>query len=540
MGSERGCNDPLVTVDTTTTHEVPMVRSVPVRLAVAAILGMVFPGACAGGAPGADAFPTTIRSEPGHCQLADGAPGDCPPDRCAPGDGVAPDAAPMPWPEPYGGMVPDPAGRGLSTASCASSSCHGGPRGGNHASHTFAATTWVTTDPHAGAYETLFEPRSVRMARLLGIGPPHTERQCLVCHSVQEAAPDPLPPAVLADGAGCASCHGDATGWLEAHSQADWKRLSAAEKRAVGFRDLSGPLGRARECARCHVGDADHDMHHDHVAAGHPRLLFELAQLQRRWPRHWDPRGRAETEPDFQARSWAVGQAVALEAAATLLAARASRAAAAVKTGAPTRWPEYTEFDCQACHRDLTRAEALTDAAPLPRRLPPGTPGWQPWFVTGSGLLDAGLATPSSADGAELAGQVSALRANLAREWLAIDAARIEQIAAEARGVVRGARRTAETLAAAPDIRVAADGGRLDRLAATDPRLWRSWDAAVQMTLALEADRRGGPATLGVQHPGDRSHPLDRLRESLLYPLGFDAPVGFDPERFHQRRADVP
>jgi hypothetical protein len=96
------------------------------------------------------------------------------------------------------------------------------------------------------------------------------------------------------------------------------------------------------------------------------------------------------------------------------------------------------------------------------------------------------------------------------------------------------------TLAATPDIRVAADAGRLEPRAAADPRLWRGWDAATQMTLALEADRRGGPATLGVHHAGDPPGPLDVLRESLLHPPGFDAPVGFDAERFQRQRAGVP
>jgi len=461
---------------------------------------------------------------------------DCP---TGPGCGPPRDAVPTDA-DPYAGMAPDPALRGLATASCASATCHGGPRGGNHAVHSFAATTWVGADPHAKAYETLFTARSVRMAQLLRIGPPHTERQCLVCHSVQELSPHPLPRDVLADGVGCASCHGEATEWLEAHSLAEWKGRSPADKAAVGFADLSGALERARVCARCHVGDADHDMHHDHVAAGHPRLYFELAQLQRRWPRHWNPRGRAESAPDFNARSWAVGQAVALEAAGTLLEARAARAATAVRSGAPARWPEYTEFDCQACHRTLATAPVLAAGDPLPRQLPPGTPGWQPWFVTAAGVLDAGLDEPLAGTGADLAARVATLRRLLADEWAAADAARIERIAAEARGVVRVASRTAVTLAAAPDIRVAAAAHRLAPRAATDPRLWRGWDAAAQTTLALEADRRGGPAALGVHHAGDPPGPLDMLRENLLHPAGFDAPVGFDAERFQRQRANVP
>jgi len=511
----------------------------------ATLIAALVAAAVAGAPPSDSAGPAAVPDRP------------CPAPECVvlPG-GTAPVDG-----EPYPGMTPDPAGRGLATASCASSSCHGGPRGGNHPIWSFAATTWAGNDPHAGAYETLFEPRSLRMAKLLGIGPPHTERQCLACHSVQEGIERPLPRAVLSDGVGCASCHGDSSGWLENHSTDAWKGMSSADKSALGFTDLSGPRERARVCARCHVGDADHDMHHDHVAAGHPRLFFELAQLQRRWPRHWDPHGRAESAPDFNARSWAVGQAAALEAAADLLAARATRAAAAIGAGERARWPEFTEFDCLACHRDLAPAAVLasrgqshpwplaTDATAgnaegfpgrrqshpdLPRTLPPGTPGWQPWFVTGSRWLDRSL--DGDAATAELAERTAALRRLLAREWTATDATRVERIAAEARGLARVAGRSADTLAAAPCIAVAADGARLDALAAGDPRLWRSWEAAVQSTLALEAACRGGAAPLGSAAPGG---PLDDLRESLLYPPGFDAPVGFDPVRFREQRDAV-
>lgn len=457
------------------------------------------------------------------------------------------DTCPLPAPGPAAEVIPHRAVagggdgqpvRGLATASCVSSSCHGGPRGGNHAGHSFAATTWVGDDPHAGAYETLFAARSVRMARLLGIGPPHTERQCLVCHSVQDATPDPLPRDVLADGVGCAACHGDARGWLEAHTLADWRTRSPDEKAATGFHDLSGPLMRARVCVRCHVGDADHDMHHDHVAAGHPRLLHELGQLQRRWPRHWDPRGTAEAAHDFQARSWAVGQAAALEAAATLLATRADRAASAIHAGRPARWPEYAEFDCQACHRPLATAAPLVAADLRPRTLPPGTPGWQPWFVTGSALLAAAVIEPSDPSSARVAARVAALRHLLARDWMARDPARIECIAAEARAIAADAGVVAAALAAAPMIRVVARGEAVERVAAGDPRLWQGWDAAVQATLALEADLRGGPTPLGVR-AATTADALDTLREGLLYPVGFDAPAGFDFERFRRQRDAV-
>jgi len=69
----------------------------------------------------------------------------------------------------------------------------GGPKSGNHDLQRFSYTIWMSDDPHA--------------------------RACLACHSVQDKSRMLLPVAVLADGVGCASCHGDSTRWQQIHSQ---------------------------------------------------------------------------------------------------------------------------------------------------------------------------------------------------------------------------------------------------------------------------------------------------------------------------------
>lgn len=74
---------------------------------------------------------------------------------------------------------------------------------------------------------------------------------------------------------------------------------------------------RVRNCVTCHIGDSEHEVNHDLIAAGHPHLLFEFAAYQRQ---------KAEAMADFTQRSWAVGQTVSLEAVAELLATRVERA----------------------------------------------------------------------------------------------------------------------------------------------------------------------------------------------------------------------
>lgn len=484
-----------------------------------------------------------------------------------PGPALPPPPAcvvPASGPEPYAGMTPDPAVAALGAASCATVSCHGGPRAGNRDVHTFSATIWSDDDSHARAYEVLHSPRSQRMARLLGIGPAHEARQCLACHSVQDRAAAPLrpdvrlPQDVLADGVGCSACHGDASRWQQVHVLPVWKTLSAEARESLGFTDLGTPAKRAQTCVRCHVGDATHDVNHDLIAAGHPRLFFELAAYQRLWPRHWSPRGKAESDDDFTARSWAVGQAVALEAVANQLAHRAAKAEAAAAAGQPHRWPEFAEFDCYSCHRSLGPTTAATREPPLERpRL--GRPSWQPWYAAAAGLQRATLDGPpghgGSGSGGGAGGTVERSAIDLRRlldvDWANADRERLRRVRMEAEGLALAARRRAAEIDGRE--RIVLDGGHatLDALVAGAPADWSTWDAAAQVYLAMEAARYGGPAATGVWRPcGARAgglvsqesprRQLDDLRESLRFPPAADSPGPFDPRSFTRSRREVP
>src|SRR5262249_41105780 len=162
-------------------------------------------------------------------------------------------------------------------------------------------------------------------------------------HDSGARAKDGTPPISLLEGVGCERCHGSAAGWLSDHFSRDWQRLTDAEKKKKGFLPTRNLLFRARLCVECHVGTRDADVDHDLIAAGHPRLNFELGSFLGTMPPHWDVRAEKKRTPDLEARAWAIGQIVSAEAAARLLAARAGNK--------DKPWPEFAEYDCQSCHQ---------------------------------------------------------------------------------------------------------------------------------------------------------------------------------------------
>ena len=119
-------------------------------------------------------------------------------------------------------------------------------------------------------------------------------------------------------------------------------------------------------------------MNHDLIAAGHPRLSFELAAYLESMPAHWDekgensgPVGPTHRAEDFPARAWAIGQLVTELASLQLLTGRAG------DPEAP--WPEFAEYNCFSCHHDLRddpwRSKVRSGAAAA------GTLHWGAWAM---------------------------------------------------------------------------------------------------------------------------------------------------------------
>jgi hypothetical protein len=187
----------------------------------------------------------------------------------------------------------------IGSQSCMTSGCHGGAGVGQGAYHI-----WKGYDPHFNASATLTNGRSKAMARQLGIENAAESKSCTACHSptAQVATPE-LPKAPeghkVDSGVSCASCHGPAENWLLSHTRPDYPKDALAK---LGMRQLGSAYQRANSCVACHQSLSD-----ELVAAKHPPLVFELDGQLVAEPKHW-----REGEGFSHAKTWLVGQAVAL------------------------------------------------------------------------------------------------------------------------------------------------------------------------------------------------------------------------------------
>ncbi len=266
-------------------------------------------------------------------------------------------------------------------ASCAAATCHGGPLPGNAspvAPRGSEYSLWLSRDPHSRSWRTLCSNESlvileklriIRSGKLADIA---GFQNCLACHNttglgtatVMSAAANnatrenTLRPEI-SEGVGCEACHGPAESWYHEHFRPSFRSSAASSaitgnhtefpgNRVDGFVDLKSILKRAQRCASCHVGDADRDMNHDLIAAGHPILNFEFASYHEALPKHW--REKTDTARDRRAKLWLAGQFAMAQAELNLTLARAEQSHAA------SVWPELSVFQCSDCHQALTSA----------------------------------------------------------------------------------------------------------------------------------------------------------------------------------------
>ena len=243
--------------------------------------------------------------------------------------------------------MPDRAsGTSLGTVTCASSTCHGSVLAWDDVVLHNEYTTWARLDRHTRAYATLLKPESVSIARKLGLSTPaHEAPECLACHAYAPPAEQRGERFVLSDGISCEGCHGPAERWVASHTAPD---ASHAKNLASGLYPTSDPVGQARLCTSCHVGDGDRWVTHRIMGAGHPRLGFEVGTFAALQPPHYAIDADWQTRKGgFSAgRVWALGQLFGAKAMLETLAHPVR--------GRDGPFPELSAFDCHACHKPMS------------------------------------------------------------------------------------------------------------------------------------------------------------------------------------------
>ncbi len=199
------------------------------------------------------------------------------------------------------------------------------------------------------------------------------------------AGPSQLAADVVREGVGCESCHGPAAQWIEPHRTDSWKRLSEQAKAAKGMTPTRSLPSRASLCTGCHVGGLAGDVNHDLIAAGHPRLSFELTTYLEAIPAHWDTLAERRDRPSFEAEAWAFGQVATVQDALGLLVRRANAAKGAVQAGL---WPEFAEYSCSSCHHEISAELPPSPSHPVSGGQTAGNPRWGTWSFSMARALD--------------------------------------------------------------------------------------------------------------------------------------------------------
>jgi hypothetical protein len=435
-------------------------------------------------------------------------------------------------------------------SSCASMACH--HFNGATASLRSEYSTWAGDDKHARAFAVLYNDRSARIMRnLVGGDSVHATAYalCLKCHSTNDGRTDNAHERfVLADGVGCESCHGPSQKYLTEHFKPGFKELSAREKAdRFGMWPTKDLTFRARLCVTCHVGDSTKEVNHDLIAAGHPRLNFELAGYHGIYNKHWavEPEnGRASEKarhPDYYARLWLLGQAVTSRGAVDLLVSRAEGSIVPPeKTGKP--WPEFAEYACYACHKDLqvnSPRQRVGYAGRHPGAFPYGS-----WYLTALSPLSGASAFapkeveddvdslkkamqqpgPSAARVADIGKGLSGRLGSLIEKVEKTPFIDNNQLLGYMRSAVKKALeptgRKVITDETAMPVKTR-DGARIDEM---------DWDEATQLYLSLaalsqELSARGAKEAMAIRP--DMLEFKARLKEA--FPAGYDSPKGYDP-----------
>lgn len=242
-------------------------------------------------------------------------------------------------------LRPVRAGTYVGVSGCSNGICHGAvePLEGTAVLQN-EYPTWMS-GPHRRAYQVLFDELSVKIAAALDPDTAaHEMKLCLACHAL-DPPPERNEDVFVEDGVSCEACHGPAGGWRDRHFDEEWSYRQSLE---AGMVDLRDPAVRGEVCLGCHLGGEAATVDHRLIAAGHPRLYFELDNATGTLPRHWRlDAERPGRRASHGVRAWAVGQAVGVREDLEHLARQVS---------GDTGWPDFALYNCQSCHHSLAGA----------------------------------------------------------------------------------------------------------------------------------------------------------------------------------------
>lgn len=239
----------------------------------------------------------------------------------------------------------------MGVATCAASQCHGSaaPREGSNVLQN-EYVTWTRDDPHSKAYATLTSEASRAIAARLGLASATTAKVCLDCHADNVAADLRGDKFQLSDGVGCESCHGGAENWLSSHYNTP--TVDHAANLAAGLYPTEETGARSELCLSCHLGTSSKFATHRIMAAGHPRLAFELDTFTELW-RTAGRQPHYRVDADYAQRKNTFGHSYTW---ASGVLAEASLRLALVQDrnfDKGAMFPELGMYDCHACHRSM-------------------------------------------------------------------------------------------------------------------------------------------------------------------------------------------
>jgi len=228
--------------------------------------------------------------------------------------------------------------------SCGTSTCHGGrveSSYGNILRNEF--NTWYDQDPHSQSYAALISPLGKQIGKNLRIDPTNDSR-CISCHVTPTQQYEVMDGFTHSEGVSCEGCHGPASLWLKAHTVPD----DSVDLVKLGMFPTADPQNRGKLCLSCHLGAKDDQLvTHKMMAAGHPRLVFELATFSQIQPAHYraDADYRARKPQTEEIRIWAMGQIMASQQFLRLASEHVS-----MDDGL---FPEFTFYECHTCHHSV-------------------------------------------------------------------------------------------------------------------------------------------------------------------------------------------